>query len=287
MIPLATLRADAEALARQLPDAALSVQAADVLHPGGAGRKRAGSGEQFWQFRHYAQTDAADQIDWRRSARSDDYFVRETELETARTILMWVDGAPGFHWSGAPGRRTKAEAAQTLLLAHGILLAKSGERLGVMGGPRPASLGRTAADRLGKDLLLHKDTPLQPSRGKTFNLIASDFYDGIEAWRARLAPLAASAPAGVLLSVSDPVEHEFPFQGRTRLRRPGNQKARLFGRAETLRDEYLSRLADHEQALEGLAGQIGWALVRYRTDWPLIRGAAAVKLAVERFGAAT
>ncbi|MEO0451746.1 MAG: DUF58 domain-containing protein, partial [Pseudomonadota bacterium] len=108
MISLSTLRADAEALARQLPGLSLQAAAADLVHPGAAGRKRAGSGEQFWQYRRYAQTDAADRIDWRRSARGDEYFVRETELETARTILSWVDPNAGFDWSSDPGRETKA-----------------------------------------------------------------------------------------------------------------------------------------------------------------------------------
>ena len=35
--------------------------------------------------------DTAQRIDWRRSARGDDVFVRETELETARTFLFWCD----------------------------------------------------------------------------------------------------------------------------------------------------------------------------------------------------
>ncbi|MEM8616352.1 MAG: DUF58 domain-containing protein, partial [Pseudomonadota bacterium] len=106
--PLSTLRAEAEVLTRQLPDLMIQADAADLVHPGAAGRKRAGSGEQFWQYRRYAQTDAADRIDWRRSARGDEYFVRETELETARTVLFWCDGEPGFDWASEAGATTKA-----------------------------------------------------------------------------------------------------------------------------------------------------------------------------------
>ena len=42
VISLSTLRADAEALARQLPGLSLQAAAADVIHPGAAGRKRSG-----------------------------------------------------------------------------------------------------------------------------------------------------------------------------------------------------------------------------------------------------
>lgn len=284
MIALSTLRADAEALARQLPDVALQAAAADLVHPGAAGRKRAGSGEQFWQYRRYAQTDAADRIDWRRSARGDEYFVRETELETARTILFWTDPHAGFDWAGDPGRETKADRARTITLALGITLAKDGERIGVISGTRAPSLGKSAPDKLAEDLISEQATQLEPPRSQAFAIIASDFYDGAEAWRARLAPLASTCRDGVLLAVSDPIEHEFPFTGRTRFSRPGSTLDRLFGRAETVRDDYLERLAAHEAELQKLAVSMGWALIRHRTDQTALRGAAALYAALEQFG---
>jgi len=287
VISLSTLRADAEALARQLPGLSLKAAAADIMHPGAAGRKRAGSGEQFWQYRRYAQTDAADRIDWRRSARGDEYFVRETELETARTILSWVDPQPGFDWSSDPGRETKADRARIILLAQGILLAKQGERIGLISGHRPASLGKSAPDKLADDLLRPMPVELHPPRARAFALIASDFYDGAEIWRERLAPLAQTCRHGVLLVVSDPIEHEFPYTGRTKFSRPGSAFDRLFGRAESVRETYLEKLAAHHDAMSELADRMGWALVRHRTDEDALRGAAAVQAALETFGGKT
>ncbi|NQY13716.1 MAG: DUF58 domain-containing protein [Henriciella sp.] len=284
MISLSTLRADAEALARQLPGLTLQAAAADVIHPGAAGRKRAGSGEQFWQYRRYAQTDAADRIDWRRSARGDEYFVRETELETARTILSWVDPHAGFDWSSDPGRETKADRARIILLAQGILFAKQGERIGLISGRRPPSLGKSAPDKLAEDLLRQAAMELEPPRSQALAVIASDFYDGAETWRQRLAPLAQTCRHGVLLYVSDPIEHEFPYTGRTKFSRPGSPLDRIFGRAETVRSDYLDKLAAHQTALTELAARMGWALVQHRTDETALRGAAAVHVALEQFG---
>ncbi|MEO1303561.1 MAG: DUF58 domain-containing protein [Pseudomonadota bacterium] len=284
MISLSTLRADAEALARQLPGLSLQAAAADVIHPGAAGRKRSGSGEQFWQYRRYAQTDAADRIDWRRSARGDEYFVRETELETARTILSWLDPHPGFDWSSDPGRETKADRARTILLALGIVFAKEGERIGLIGGTRPASLGKAAPDKLAEDLLGTLSDTIVPPRAQALAIVASDFYDGVEVWRDRISLLAKTCRHGVLLAVSDPIEHEFPYSGRTRFNRPGSGLEKLFGRAETVRDEYLEKMAAHEAALADLATGMGWALVRHRTDTAALRGAAAVQAALEQFG---
>ena len=289
MTTLSDLRADAEAIARQLPGLTLSAAAADVIHPGAAGRRRAGSGEQFWQYRRYAQTDAADRIDWRRSARGDEYFVRETELETARTILFWSDPHAGFDWSGETSRETKATRAKVLMLALGTVLAKSGERVGVLGSGRTPSLGKGAADRLAEGLIKSATgTPtdaLMPPKSSALAVIASDFYDPIATWQARLMPLATKCKDGVLLAISDPIEHDFPYTGRTKFTRPGTGLDRIFGRAETVRGDYLARFKAHELALAHLAASMGWAVVKHRTDTPAIRGAAALQLALQGFGA--
>lgn len=284
MTNLATLRAEAELLARQLPDLSLQAEAADLVHPGAAGRKRAGSGEQFWQYRHYAQTDAADRIDWRRSARSDDYFVRETELETARTLLFWADPSAGFDWRGGDDQPSKLERARVLMLALGILSSKNGERIGVLNGPRPAALGKTAPNRLAEDLLDSKSDSLNPPKSTALAIVASDFYDPISDWRSRLAPLAAKCRHGVLLCVSDPIEHTFPYSGRTRFSRPGSLTERLFGRAEQVREDYLNRFDAQRADLSALAVQMGWALVTHRTDEDALRGAATLLQALEQFG---
>ena len=120
MTPASDLRAEAESLARQLPNLNFKAEASEAAHIGSAGRRRAGTGEHFWQYRRYAQEDAADRVDWRRSAKGYELFVRETELETARTVLFWCDDSAGFHWKGPDDLRTKAEEAQLLMLTLAI-----------------------------------------------------------------------------------------------------------------------------------------------------------------------
>ena len=50
------------------------------------GRRKAGMGETFWQFRRYRVEDPATSVDWRQSAKSQHLFVREREWEAAETI---------------------------------------------------------------------------------------------------------------------------------------------------------------------------------------------------------
>jgi uncharacterized protein (DUF58 family) len=283
--PADRLRAEAEALAAQLPDLALRAKAAESRQIGSAARRRAGSGEQFWQYRRHVDEDSADRVDWRRSARGDDLFVRESELETSRTVLFWCDDDAGFRWKAERDTRTKAEAAQVLMLTAAILVSGEGERVGALGTGRTPGLGKRAIDRLAEDLLRGTNGrfPEAPKKGATV-VIASDFYDPVAAWQARLAPLAGRCPEGVLLAVASPVEIDFPFDGRVRLTRPGSAIERVVGRAETLRTEYAARFAAQRGALVDLAARMNWRFVAHTTGTGELAGAAALTAQLESFG---
>ena len=67
--------------------------AATVAH-GIHGRRRAGPGETFWQFRQYQPGEGAQLIDWRRSAGVRHLFVREREWEAAHTLCLWPNFRP-------------------------------------------------------------------------------------------------------------------------------------------------------------------------------------------------
>jgi hypothetical protein len=75
-------------------------------------------------------------------------------------------------------------------------------------------------------------------------VICSDFYSSLDEWRTRLTPVAAKCRDGVLLQVCDPIEEAYPFNGRVRFFRPGQDRERLIGRAESIRDGYLDKFAE-------------------------------------------
>ncbi|MEO0465111.1 MAG: DUF58 domain-containing protein [Pseudomonadota bacterium] len=286
MTDLAALRSEAEIIASSLPALGFKSTESQAPHVGSAGRRKAGSGEHYWQHRRYAKEDDATRVDWRRSAKGDDLYVKETELETARTALFWCDPHPGFDWRGGEGRRTKADEARILMMALGTLLSREGDRIGVLGSGRTPGFGKKAVDRLAEDLATDQsgDFP-PPPRNAAFAVVASDFYDPIATWEARLSPLASTCKEGVLLAVADPIEIEFPFEGRVRLNRPGDALRRIFGRAETLRGAYHEKFEDQRKGLEEITSRLGWRLVTHDTGKVSLEGAARLKSAMESFGA--
>src|SRR5438445_9924871 len=92
-------RADGESrtLAASLPRLVLEARriAANVIH-GLHGRRRAGAGENFWQYRRFVSGEPAARVDWRRSARDDHLYVREQEWEAAHTVWVWPDRSPSM-----------------------------------------------------------------------------------------------------------------------------------------------------------------------------------------------
>ena len=86
-----SLRAGAEAEAARLPALlARAEQLAGAVLPGAHGRRRAGTGDDFWQYRPAQIGDSRRAIDHRRSARGDQEFVREREWQIAQSVMLYA-----------------------------------------------------------------------------------------------------------------------------------------------------------------------------------------------------
>lgn len=261
--PLDQIFSDADALSAAMGRLRAPAGPASSAHPGSAGRRRAGAGESFWQYRRFRHDDSADRIDWRRSARGDKLYVRETELETARTFLFWIDPSPGFHWGSEEAVTNKASRAAVIFTALADALARAGERVGALGGARSPSTGRGAAQRMIEDLWDLPDDAVLPVPGRepANVFIASDFYAPMTSWTEGLSRLADRYHRGALLAVADPAETDWKFDGRVRMKAPGLSLERLIGRAESVRDLYLKRFQQRRDDMDELARKLGWACV--------------------------
>ena len=275
MIEADSLRAEAESLVRQLPDFRFESGRSDARHAGTVSRRKPGLGEKFWQYRRYTPGEPINRIDWRRSASSDLLFVRDSELETAQTVLFWCDSSAGFEWSGSDKRRTKADNAKIIATTLGAMFVSSGERVGVLGSQRRPSFGTRAVDRLARELCIANNQLFPaPPKNPAFLIVISDFYSPIDVWNYRLRSYGEKKLNGVLLAISDPVEKHFPFKGRTRFQTPDSNSKHTIGRAEEIRSNYLERLAEHRHQMRELASTIGWRLIEHTTDSKIISGIA-------------
>ena len=256
-------RLDALALAGDLPGVLLDAKRLAASAPGVHGRRRAGQGEAFWQYRDHRAEDGARLVDWRRSARGDRYFVREREREAAQTAWIWMDPDVGFNWTSDVARTTKLRRAQTIALALATLLNRGGERVGMLG--RAPRTGPRAVDRLAHDFLTPQKDAAAPSRSCV--IFFSDFYAPVDTWRSRLSAAADAGASGALVMVADPAEEDFPFRGRTLFLEPGHKRSEtLLGRPENVRELYAERLETHRRAIRQAGANFGFPALLHRTD---------------------
>ena len=220
-------------------------------------------------------------VDWRRSARGDQLFVRETEWEAANAIHLWRDGSPGMQ-TASRGLATKQDRAAVCLLALASLLVRGGERIAALGETGRARGGGVGLEQVGRALA---DGPGKASNTEAPDLprysrvvLASDFLDPPETWERRLAAFSGLQTRGVLLRIIDPSEEDFPFEGRTRFTPPAGGEPMLFGRAEDAREAYSDIWLRHGDQLRALARRAGWRLITHRSD----RTAAAAVLSLHQ-----
>lgn len=259
------LRARAEALGAGLPALlAAADHLAGAVMFGAHGRRQAGEGDAFWQFRPAHAGDPARAIDWRRSARGDTPFVREREWQVAQGVTIWVDPSASMQFAGAKGAASKADRARVLALALAILLLRGGERVGLMAPHLPPRAGRAQTEALALGLLSSppaQDYGTPPVTGFAPHgraVLISDFFGDPRAVADALAAASAAGVRGVMLQILDPAEEDFPFDGRTIFESMSGSLSHETLRAGDLRARYHERLAQRRDQLGQMAGAAGW-----------------------------
>jgi uncharacterized protein (DUF58 family) len=280
----------AEALGGTLPPLLVAAErVAATVAQGVHGRRRTGRGDSFWQYRPFAEGDAAQRIDWRQSARSDRLFVRETEWEAAQTVYLWVADGVGMRWHSA-ATPAKRDRAVLLTMALASLLVRAGEHVRLLGGaPHPAS-GRQALPAIAALLEEASRDPNRPAEQAlpprlrmarhAHIVLMGDFLEPLADIRSSIGYFAGIPVTGHILQVIDPAEAELPFRGRIRFEGPAKAQrgagSILVPRVEDIRAAYHQRLADQVAGIAAIAAASGWRASLHRTDHP--PGAALLSL---------
>ena len=191
--------------------------AATVIH-GLHGRRRAGSGENFWQYRRFVSGEAASRVDWRRSARDDHLYVREQEWEAAHTVWIWPDRSPSMVFVSNLAEATKLERSLVIAMALAEVLVEGGERIGIPGLLRPTA-SRNVVEKIAQAIV--HDPAERSSLPPTFSpsplaetIVLSDLWSPVGRVQEMIAQLSATGAPGHVVQIVDPAEETFPYAGR-------------------------------------------------------------------------
>ena len=288
---IAIRRADGESrtLAASLPRLVLEARriAANVIH-GLHGRRRAGSGESFWQYRRFISGESAARVDWRRSARDDHLYVREHEWEAAHTVWIWPDRSPSMAFSSPLVRDSKLYRTLLIALALAEVLVEGGERVGMPGLMGPTG-SRNIVELMAQAIVHDRNERLSlppdfaPSPLAEIVLL-SDLWSDIAQTRRTITQLSGSGAHGHVVQIVDPAEETFPYWGRIEFVEPEGGGRITAGRAETWKADYMARLKRHRAEIKSETDRLGFSFTIHRTDRP----ASELLLALRaRIGAAT
>lgn len=272
MIDPAALRSRAEAEAARLPPLlARAEHLAGAVLLGDHGRRRAGLGDDFWQYRPARQGDSRRLIDHRRSAMGDTQFVREREWQIAQSIMLWTDQGASMRFASDAALPQKIDRARLVTLAAAILMIRGGERVGLTGTRLPPRRGNAQVIRLAQMLSEDGEQEYEPPEHRAMipharALFVSDFLGDLEQVKLALTKAADRGVQGVVLQVLDPSEEAFPFQGRTIFESMGGALRHETLKANDLRDRYLERLAERKAELKSLCAVAGWQYGLHHTN---------------------
>jgi uncharacterized protein (DUF58 family) len=262
---------NARSLAAAMPRLILEARrvAATVIH-GLHGRRRAGSGENFWQYRRFTSGEPAQSVDWRRSARDDHLYVREREWEASHTVWIWADRSPSMAFQSALAPESKLERAVVIAFALAEVLVQGGERIGIPGLMRPTA-SRNVIEKMAQAVL--HDPSERASLPPSFApsplsevVLLSDLWSPIGEVRQTIAQLSGAGAHGHAVQIVDPAEESFPYSGRIEFIEPEGAGSITAGRAETWRTDYQSVVAAHREAIRTETARPGWSFIIHRTD---------------------
>jgi uncharacterized protein (DUF58 family) len=266
-------RADGESrtLAASLPRLVLEARriAANVIH-GLHGRRRAGTGENFWQYRRFVSGEPASRVDWRRSARDDHLYVREQEWEASHTVWIWPDRSPSMAFASRNARDSKLERGLIVAFALAELLVAGGERVGVPGLMSPTA-SNNVIDKMAQ-AMLHDDAtrlslpPAFVPSALAEIVVLSDFWSPMADIRTMLAGLSSSGAHGTLIQIVDPAEESFPYSGRIEFVEPEGGEVITAGRAESWMTDYVARVALHRDQIRAETNKLDWLFSTHTTS---------------------
>ncbi len=269
------LREQAEQSVMSLPALMIkSEKLADNIIYGEHARRKAGSGEKFWQFREYDPSDRPQDIDWRQSAKGDQVFIKQKEWQITRKVFLWCAGGESMNFTSETATHSKLESAQILCLSLTLLLRKAKEQIGILGESRTGRSEETIgkiAQHLHNRIDINETLPdaeAQTLPRDAFFVAVGDFLSPIEDIEESFRSLSKQTNNALVIQTLDPTEIDLSFNGRIRFKGT-DQSQEIINHVSSVRSVYQQRIVAHVEAVKDLCESYQWHYVLHRSDTPL------------------
>ena len=267
------MRLKAEELSNKIPSLYIRAdRIANTIWEGIHNRNKDGVGDSFWQFRKYEYGDPAHLIDWKKTAKSNDTFIQEKELQTLQNFVIWRDTSKSMDFSSTKVIDTKLYRANLLTLALTIILSKSGENIVLNGLKSNLLKGSEAVNFISNQISeeiedSYKSIPnINEIKNNSNVILIGDFLNNINDIKKTIKELSNKGVNGIVIHILDPAEKTFPFKGRINFNGLEGEKNVLIGKAESVRNDYKKAIKLHINKLEKLVTSYSWRYFLDTTD---------------------
>ena len=267
------MRLKAEELSNKIPS--LYVKAdriANTIWEGIHNRNKDGLGDNFWQFRKYEYGDPAHLIDWKKTAKSNETFIQEKELQTLQNFVIWRDTSKSMNFRSSESIDTKLYRANLFTLTLTIILSKSGENIVLNGLKSKLLKGGNAVNFVSSQINekvtdSYKSSPnINEIKNNSDVILIGDFLNNINETEKTIKELSNRGINGIIIQILDPAERFFPYKGRINFNGLEGEQNILIGKAESVRNDYKKAIKIHIEKLEKLITSYSWKYILDNSD---------------------
>ena len=259
------MRLKAEELSNQIPSLYIKAdRIANTIWEGMHNRNKDGVGDNFWQFRKYEYGDPAHLIDWKKTAKSNETFIQEKELQTLQNFVIWRDTSKSMNFRSTEKIDTKLYRANLFTLALTIILSKSGENIILNGLKSKILKGSNAVNFISnqineKIIDSYKSSPnTNEIKNNSDVILIGDFLNNINETVKTVKELSNRGINGIIIQILDPAERFFSYKGRINFNGLEGEQNILIGKAESVRNDYKKAIKIHIDKLEELTTSYSW-----------------------------
>ena len=229
-----------------------------------------GKGDDFWQFKEYRQGDSVSSIDWRKSAASEKFLVKQKENETAKTIYFYFDKTKSMFFKSKRNLQSKYQIAILFLLTLSRLFLKNRENVFHFKTDKSIIKCSNDLSSFTKSFLFEEKNINYPDKSLLANnsicFIISDFLYDIKNLNNFLINLKQKNISGFLIQILDPLEINFNIKENLILNDlETNAKLRV-DESNKFKNFYDKKLKLLQNNLKDLCAGLNWSYVLHDTD---------------------
>ena len=250
---------------------------------GGHQSRRAGLGLEFNQYRSYQPGDDLRRIDWKLYARSDRFYVRESEVETSVSVRFVLDASASMRHE--EGGLSKFDYARFLTASLAYLASRQGDAVGLFAlrDGHVAALepqrGPQHLHRLIHTLEVLKAEGVWPTWETVEQLFTvvthrdlivfiTDLHEQKDEIRTVLAKVQALRNEVLLFHVLGPREHDLSYEGIVEFEELETGRVMQVD-ADRVRQSYREAVARHLTETRQALQDLGVAYTLFSLDQPL------------------